>query len=130
MLKLLHHPRVGFHILRLAVAGMMLLHGIAKLMKGVDGIEGMLVSKGLPGWLAYGALIGEVVAPLLVIANVFVGPAALVMAVNMLFAVGLAHAGQVLALGRSGGWAIELQALFLFGSIAIALMAPPSRVRG
>ena len=101
-----------------------------KLLNGVGGIERMLTANGVPGWVAYGAYIGEVVAPLLVIANRFVGPAALVMAVNMLFAISLAHANDVLTLGKSGGWGIELQALFLFGSVAIALLAPPSRWRG
>jgi putative oxidoreductase len=40
----------------------MLFHGLHKLFGGV-GISGMLVEKGLPGFIAYGVLIGEVVAP-------------------------------------------------------------------
>jgi putative oxidoreductase len=125
MLTLLHQPRLGFHVLRLSVAGLMLMHGIAKLLRGVGGIEQMLVAKGLPGWFAYGAYVGEVLAPLLVIAGFWVQPAALLMAVNMLFAIYLAHAHEIVALGRGGGWAIELQALFLFGSVSIALLARP-----
>lgn len=119
-----HQPVAGFFVLRWAVAGLMLLHGVSKLLNGVSPIEGMLTGMGLPAFIAYGALIGEVVAPMLVLANVLVVPAALVMAFNMVVAVALAHSSQFFTLGKSGGWALELQALFLFGSIAIALLAP------
>ncbi|HUG22354.1 DoxX family protein [Piscinibacter sp.] len=130
MTNVLHHPRIGYHLLRLSVAAMMLLHGIAKLMNGIDGIERMVVGKGLPAFVAYGVFIGEVLAPLLVLAGVWVGPAALLMAVNMVFAIGLAHTHEVLTLGKQGGWAIELQGLFFVSSLAIALMAPPFGRKG
>lgn len=119
-----HKPVAGFLILRWAVAGLMLLHGISKLLHGFDAIEVRLAGVGLPAFIAYGALIGEVVAPLLVLANRLVVPAALVMAFNMVVAVALAHTSQFLTLSKSGGWALELQALYFFGSLAIALLAP------
>lgn len=122
--SMIHKPVAGFFILRWAVAGLMLLHGISKLMNGVGFIEGMLVGAGLPAFIAYAVLIGEVVAPLLVMANVLVAPAALVMAINMVVAVALAHTGQLFMLGKSGGWALELQGLFFFGSLVIAMMTP------
>lgn len=119
-----HQPVAGFFLLRWAVAGLILLHGISKLLHGLGPIEGMLASVGLPSFIAYGVLVGEVVAPLLVLANVMVVPAALVMALNMVVAVALAHTAQFFTLGKSGGWALELQGLYFFGSLAIALMAP------
>jgi putative oxidoreductase len=112
----------GKLLLRLTVGLLMLLHGIAKLTNGVDGIEGMLEKHGLPGAIAYGAYIGEVVAPLFVIIGLYTRPAALVIAINMLFAIGLAHADEIFSLGKQGGWAIELQAFYLFGAIAVALL--------
>ncbi len=124
LLSVLHQPVVGFFILRCAVAGSLLLHGIWKLMGGIGSIEGLVVSAGLPAFVAYGVLVGEVLAPLLVLANRFVAPAALVMAFNMVVAVALVHSSQLLTLGRSGGWALELQGLYFFGSLAIALLAP------
>jgi putative oxidoreductase len=60
---------VGKLLLRLAVGGLMLFHGLHKLFEG-DGISGMLVAKGLPGFIAYGVLIGEVVAPCLIILGI------------------------------------------------------------
>ena len=128
LLTALYHPQAGFFILRWSVAGLMLFHGVAKLINGVGGIEGMVTSAGLPAFFAYGVLVGEVLAPVLVLIGVLVGPAALVMAISMGFAISLAHSGYLFTLGKSGGWALELQGLFLFGSLAIALMAPP-RVR-
>lgn len=101
----------------------MLFHGIDKLQNGIVGIESLLTNKGLPTWIAFGVFIGEIVAPLLVLAGVLVAPAALVMVFNMVVAVALAHPQQLLALGGSGGYALELQAFYLFGSLAIALLA-------
>jgi putative oxidoreductase len=123
----LRRPRLGYHVLRLSVAGMMLMHGIAKLLRGIAGIEQRVAATGLPGELGYAVFLGEVVGPVLVISGFWVQLGALLMAANMIAAILLAHPHDVLALGRSGGWAIELQALFLFGSIAIALLAKPGK---
>lgn len=121
-----YQPRAGALLLRWSLAILMLLHGASKLMNGTTGIEGMLAKAGLPSFIAYGVYIGEVVAPLLLLAGPFVVPAALVVAFNMLVAVFLAHAGQVLTLGKSGGWAIELQAFFFVTALVVALMTPPA----
>jgi putative oxidoreductase len=115
--------RPGVLLLRFTVAGLMLFHGVAKLRNGLGGIESLLAGFGLPTWISYGVLIGEVLAPLLILAGVWVRPAALVMAFNMIAAVVLAHPAQLLTLGRSGGYGLESQAFFLFGSLAIALLA-------
>ena len=66
----LSHDDAGKLLLRLAVGGLMLFHGIHKLIDGVDGISGMLAAQGLPGFIAYGVLVGEVVAPCLLILSV------------------------------------------------------------
>ena len=124
LLSTIHQPVLGYHLLRVVTAVLMLFHGYAKLVNGVDGIAGLLTGLGLPAFAAYGVLIGEVVAPLLVLSGFFVAPAALVMAINMVVAVLLVHTGHFFTLGKSGGWSIELQAFFFFSSLAIALMAP------
>lgn len=127
-LNKLHHPTAAFHILRITLAVLMLIHGLSKLQGGITGIEGMLSSAGLPTFLAYGVYIGEVVAPALMLLNIAVVPSALVMAFNMVVALGLAHLSQVFTIGKSGGWALELQACFVVTSIAVAMMAPPCKV--
>jgi putative oxidoreductase len=77
---------------------------------------------GLPGQLGYLVYVGEVLAPLLVIVGLWTRPAALLMFVTMIVAVGLVHMNDLLLLTKNGGWALELQGLFLFGSLAIALL--------
>jgi putative oxidoreductase len=42
----------------------------------------------------------------------------------MLFAIGLVHISELLAIGPSGGWALELQGMFLFGALAVELLRP------
>ena len=112
----------GKLILRLAVGILILMHGIAKLSSGVGGIAGMLTSSGLPSGLAYLAYIGEVIAPVLLIVGIFTRPAALIVAVNMVFAIYLAHMSQLFTIGKTGGWTLELQGMFLFTAIAIAFL--------
>ena len=115
---------VGKLVLRLALGVLVLLHGVAKLRGGLDPIEGMVTAQGLPGVLAYGALLGEVLGPLMLIAGFYGRIGALLIAINMLFAIGLAHVGQLGQLGEQGGWALELQGMFLFSAVALALLGP------
>jgi len=115
--------RPGVLLLRFTVAGLMLFHGVAKLRNGLGGIESLLAGFGLPTWFSYGVLVGEILAPLLILGGVWVRAAALVMAINMIVAVGLAHPTQLLTIGRTGGYGLESQAFFLLCSIAIAMLA-------
>jgi putative oxidoreductase len=115
------HPAIL--LLRFTVAGLMLFHGVAKLTKGIGPIEGLVQQFGLPSWFAIGVIVGEVIAPLFVIAGVWVRWAALVIAVNMVFAVALAHPADLFAIGPTGGYRLELQAFYFFGAIVIAWLA-------
>jgi putative oxidoreductase len=115
------YQRPGVLLLRFTVASLMLFHGVAKLRNG-SGVESLLSGLGLPTWLSYGVWVGELLAPVLILVGVWVRPAALIIAFNMLVAVGLAHPTQLLTLSRSGGYGLELQAFYFFCSIAIALL--------
>lgn len=114
----------GRLILRLCVGGLMLFHGIAKIMHpgSLDFISGMLTANGLPALLAYGVYIGEVVAPLMVIAGLHARVGGLLMVVNMLFAIIMAHSGDVFSLTEHGGWAIELQMFYLLSATAVVFL--------
>lgn len=114
----------GKLILRLTLGGLILLHGVAKLMGGVSGLSGMVTGAGLPAFFTYGVYVGEVIAPILVLLGWYSRIGAALIAINMLFAIGLAHRGELLALGQSGGWALELQGMFLFTAVALALIGP------
>ncbi len=121
---MLHSDDAGKLVLRLTVGILMLLHGIAKLVGGIGSIAGMVTSVGLPASVAYLVFVGEVLAPLGLILGVFTRISALIVVINMLFAIGLAHMADLFQLSRSGGWAIELQAFFLFGAVAVILLGP------
>jgi putative oxidoreductase len=115
---------LGKLVLRLALGLLILLHGIAKLRGGLDPIVGMVQAHGLPGFVAYGALVGEVLAPLMVLAGFHARIGAVLVAFNMLVAFALAHLGQLGQLNQQGGWALELQGMFLATAVAIALLGP------
>lgn len=112
----------GKLILRLTLGFLILLHGIGKLRSGIDWIGPMLESSGLPAFFRYGVYFGELVAPALVIAGFYTRLGAWLIAVNMLFAIGLAHWDELFVIGKSGGLAIEKQYMFFFSAIALALI--------
>lgn len=111
-------------LLRVTLGVLILLHGLAKLNGGLSSITGMVEGAGLPGVLGYAVLIGEVLAPLLLIAGFHARIGGLLVAVNMLVAIFLAHMGEIGSLNRTGGWALELQAMFLVAGVVVALTGP------
>lgn len=113
---------LGKLVLRVTLGALLLIHGITKVGGGVDWIGGMLQQAGLPPALAYGVYVGELLAPLMLIAGVWTRVAAGIVVVNMLFAVGLVHLGDLGKLTQVGAWALETQALYLFGAAAVALL--------
>lgn len=113
---------LGKLLLRLTLGVLILLHGIAKLTGGVEGIVGMVEKIGVPGAFGYLVYVGEVIAPLLVILGLWTRLAALVTAINMVVAVALVHSDELVALTKQGGWALELQGMFFFVALAIALL--------
>jgi putative oxidoreductase len=115
---------LGKLILRLTLGILMLLHGIAKMRYGVSGIENMLENHGLPWFFAWGVFVGEVFAPLLVIFGYYARIGGVIMAFNMVVAIALAHSSDLFALNKTGGWAIELQAFFLFTALVVAMIGP------
>lgn len=109
-------------ILRVTLGVLILLHGIAKIKGGPGFILDVVGKAGLPAPIAYLVYVGEVLAPILLIVGMFTRIAALIVAVNMVFAFALVHAAQILTLGPQGGWALELQGMYLFTALAIALL--------
>lgn len=112
----------GKLILRLALGLLILFHGVSKLMNGIDPILAGVTGAGLPRAFGYLVYVGEVVAPLLIVIGFFTRPAALVISINMMFAVYLVHTTQFFTLAKTGGWALELQGMYFFTALAIALM--------
>jgi putative oxidoreductase len=112
----------GKLVLRAVLAAMLLFHGISKMHNGIGFIADMLAKAGLPAVFGYGVYIGEVIAPLFILVGLFTRPAALVIAINMIVAVLLAHTSMFFTTNDTGGWALELQGMFFFSAVAIALL--------
>ncbi|MCG8376310.1 MAG: DoxX family protein [Chlorobiales bacterium] len=120
--RIIQNNDLGKLLLRFSVGGLMLFHGIHKLESGLGFIEKSLVDAGLPAFLSYGVLVGEILAPLLVVLGILSRPAALLEAFVMVMAVYLVHADELFSLTQHGGHALELQFLYLFGSLAIVFL--------
>jgi len=109
-------------LLRVMLGGLILLHGISKIRGGPGFILDIVDKAGLPEPFGYLVYVGEVLAPILVIVGLWTRLAALVIAINMIVAVLLVHMGELFSLNESGGWALELQGLYLVVAIAVALL--------
>jgi len=120
----LHQPDLGRLLLRLTLGFLLLFHGLSKVIHGIGPIEGLVTAHGLPAALAWGVFIGEIVAPLMLIAGYQTRVAATLVIINMIFAIVLAHTHELMALKSNGGWALELQALFLMNAVVILLLGP------
>ena len=124
MNRILQDDAFGKLIVRLTVGILMLFHGVAKVLnpESLGFIRSLLEGVDLPAALAYGVYVGEIIAPLMVILGIYSRMGGLVMTVNMLFAIWLAHSADIYSLTSHGGWALELQGFYLFCSLAIIFL--------
>jgi putative oxidoreductase len=117
-----HNNDLAKLIIRITCGGLLFLHGSHSAIHGIDHVKNMLTAVGLPAWIAYGNLIGEVVAPLFMIIGYRARIAALVVAFNMLASILIAHRDIAFARNNFGGWMIELNVFYMMTAITIFLM--------
>jgi putative oxidoreductase len=108
-------------ILRVSVGFLVLLHGIFKLQNpgALDFVGRAFAAFGLPVALAYLVFIGEIIAPLMLLIGYQTKIAAGLIAINMFVAIILVHLSELFSLSAMGGYALELQVMFLAGALAI-----------
>jgi putative oxidoreductase len=116
-----HQDDLAKLLLRAALALLILMHGVAKLIGGAGSVTDMLVKIGLPPAFGYMVYVGEVIAPLLILLGIWTRPAAVIVAINMIVAVLLVHTSQFFTRSPTGGWALELQAMFFVAAVVVAL---------
>lgn len=85
-------------------------------------ISDILESKGLPGFIAYGVYIGEIIAPVLIITGWFTRPAAFIYAFNLLVATLLVGTGKFFTITDVGAWGLESEALYFLGGLSIMFL--------
>ncbi len=115
-------PDLGKLILRVTFSFLFLLHGIHKVTGGTDFIQSLLVDHGLPAFVAYGVYLGEVIAPLMIIAGVYTRLAAIVVIGTCLMVIYLINMGDLFSLNKFGAWAVEGIGVYLFSAIAIMFL--------
>jgi putative oxidoreductase len=113
---------LGKLLLRLVLGILILFHGMSKVMGGVGFVMKVVTDAGLPASLGYLVYFGEVVGPLLIIFGIWTRLGAAFIAVNMLFAFWLVHTKQFLTLNAQGGWALELQGMYLITALVIVIL--------
>lgn len=114
----------GKLVLRLALGILLLLHGMAKLQTPeiFSAMEPTLTALQLPPQTAWFTLVGEVLAPILLIAGVFSRVAGIMIALQMAAIMIVGYTSELGSFQPLGGYALELQAIFLFTGIAIACL--------
>ncbi|MXV37098.1 DoxX family membrane protein [Flavobacteriaceae bacterium Ap0902] len=113
---------LGLLILRIAIGGLMLFHGLDKAQAPAETINHMaevMRESNLPGFLAYGVFLGELIAPLLILFGFRTKLFSSLIVITMIVAIITRHFNDIFTLGGSGGWGIELQALYLLGALAL-----------
>ncbi|GAB5400084.1 MAG: DoxX family protein [Aureisphaera sp.] len=111
------NPDLGLLILRVGISALMLTHGIPKLLAFINGDTSIVGDPiGLGGLISsILALLGEFVAPVLIIIGIKTRPAALVAMITMAVAAFIVHAADPIATK-------EKALLYLIGFLAIAIM--------
>ncbi|WP_408096366.1 DoxX family protein [Peredibacter sp. HCB2-198] len=117
---------VGRLVLRVAIGGLMLFHGLHKVFYGTEQIGEALSSVGMPALFSWGVFLGEVIAPIMLILGYKVRVAGFLIAFDMLVAILLVHAAELNNISPSGGWMIELNALYFLGAVAIMFLGSGS----
>lgn len=111
---------IGKLILRFMLGFLMLLHGYKKYVNGIDGIKVLLMSAGLPEIIAYGAFIGELLIPILIIIGLYTRIASLIYAFTMAMAIYLVYPSHIFELNeKTGGLMIETPLLFLLSAVVL-----------
>ncbi len=108
-------------VLRITLGGLLLVHGVTKILHGIDRIAGAVTAAHLPAFLAYGVYAGEVLAPLMIVIGLWTRPAALIVAVDLIFAVALVAWPRGALLSPGGGWGLELEAFYFLVAIVLLI---------
>jgi len=104
---------LGLLLLRISTGGLMLFHGVSKL---IHGISFLVENMGVFGYAVY---IGEVLAPIAILLGFRTRIAAVLLAITCVVAIATAHAQDIFTISDHGGYALELLMLYLFGALAL-----------
>jgi putative oxidoreductase len=114
-----HNDDLSRLLVRVTCSGLLFLHGSNSAINGIQHVKDMVRNAGLPEFIAYGNLVGEVVAPIFMFIGYKSRIAALIVAFNMLASVLIAHRDIAFARNDFGGWMIELNVFYMMTALAV-----------
>ncbi|WP_149207611.1 DoxX family protein [Flavobacterium johnsoniae] len=104
---------LGLLLIRISVGGLMLFHGISKVLHGISFLVDNM------GAFGYAVYIGEVLAPIAILLGFRTRIAAVLLAVTCVVAIAVAHTQDIFSISEHGGYANELLMLYLLGSVGL-----------
>ena len=109
---------------------LLLFHGVDKIMHGTADIEKLLLGQKIPysQYIQYVVYVGEVIAPLFLILGKYMRLAGVVVAINMVVILFLAHQKTLFTLSEDGAWSIETQMLYLVMALSVALWQKEKKI--
>jgi len=111
---------LGKLLLRIAIGGLFLLHGIHKILHGFGGIKSTLVKNGFSELWWIGCFIGEIIAPICIILGIFTRISSLLVVVVMIFSLYLVFGASTFDLNpKTGALITEANFLFMFSALAL-----------
>lgn len=117
---------LGLLLVRVAAGGLLVPHGVSKLLGGVSGFAGALAAKGLPSplVLAWCATLAEAVGGALVVLGLLTRPAALSAFITMVVAWSTTHLADAAKIGTGKGVTFEYPLLMSLIFMAITFAGP------
>lgn len=120
----MNNEKLALIIIRVAAAGNMLIHGIARIVNnGVTPFDGFLSSLGFPHYSAWAITLFEIVGAVLLMLNRWVIPISILFILQLLMGIILVHGREgwfVVGAGRNG---VEYSVLLIICFISTFLSA-------
>lgn len=121
----MNNSQLALTIIRIAVAGNMIIHGITRLSLGtVSNFDGYLSSLGFPPYTAWGITFFEILGGAAMIAGKWVTPISIIFCIQLLTGIILIHFNEgwfVVGAGRNGmEYSVLLIICFISSAIAHA----------
>ncbi|MDR3272605.1 MAG: DoxX family protein [Flavobacteriaceae bacterium] len=114
---------LGKLILRVSTGGLLIFHGIAKLVHGHEPVRHMLAVNNLPDYLWLGVPIGEIIAPLCLLLGIFTRLSSVIVAFTMFMTIYMtSKIGAVTTFSQTGGLTGEMNLLYLLGALALLFL--------
>lgn len=111
----------GLLVLRVALATILLFHGVYKLEHGIEWMREPLARFHLPLAAGYGAYVAELIAPLFLVAGAWTRLAALVVAFDMVMAMVTVLGPAILTVKAGGAWGVEVEAMIFFSALVLVV---------